>query len=318
MSKKTTKTAHVMSILTKSGAMGENAEAFVGSEHILDTPPLGSDRAVGTKGTVSETASEEFFQEQQTDIKISQTVQNGLMELLEEESRLIASNNPVVQSTVDNHTAITIPSSANKQPSSAMGIPAHQKTTGRDLPNGVPVKTSDFCEYIVVPAIAEKPTFAAPPAPSGAVEYNDDCQSPLQFNIAKNIKDFTPELFFDPADNDKFPDSYFTKKEKTKMDNNNMSKSLSEKESYICINVVEEITAAMLTDVMDRFGLCKCEKCKADVMAIALNDLTPKYVGTYRGQLFVKLAGYEKQYSTDVLSALTKACIHVKSNPRHD
>ncbi|MEG0092368.1 MAG: late competence development ComFB family protein, partial [Oscillospiraceae bacterium] len=206
--------------------------------------------------------------------------------------------------------------------------PMHGVISAKDLPRGKPVftykplpdppvqKAKD--DYMVVPEISPKPSFAPPPSPSCKVDYPVDSHFPARFDLLKDVKTFTPELFFDPDDNDKFPDSYFTEKEKNKMSNYDMNKHTTTPEDYICVNVVEEITAAMLADVMGRFDLCTCEKCKADVMAIALNDLTPKYVGTYKGQLFVKLAGYEKQYSTDVLSALTKACIHVKSNPRHE
>ncbi|MEG1800635.1 MAG: late competence development ComFB family protein, partial [Oscillospiraceae bacterium] len=198
--------------------------------------------------------------------------------------------------------------------------PMHGVISAKDLPRGVPVYTYKPMkdDYMVVPEISDKPSFPPPPPTADNVEYKSDTAFPARFDFIKDVKAFTPELFFDPDDNDKFPDSYFTEKEKNKMSNYEVNKHNAVPEDYICVNVVEEITAAMLEDVMTRFDLCTCEKCKADVMAIALNDLTPKYVGTYKGQLFVKLAGYEKQYSTDVLSALTKACIHVKSNPRHE
>lgn len=303
MSKKTTKTAHVMSILTKNSSPNE--------------------ADFQNNGTMDSTGAEEFLLEQETDSKISQAVQNGLLELLDNENTSIFT--PPIENIkiLPNHLTQaleynTSSTDFSSSPQSIESLKLGKATTEPESPfkhSSAKMRLSE--NYMVIPEISEKPTFAAPPNSECGIEYPSDCQSPTRYDPLTTIKEFTPELFFDPEDDDKFPDSYFTEKEKNKMTNYEVTKIHSKSEDYICVNVVEEITAAMLTDVMDRFGLCKCEKCKADVMAISLNDLTPKYVGTSKGQLFVKLAGYEKQYATDVLSALTKACIHVKSNPRH-
>ena len=53
------------------------------------------------------------------------------------------------------------------------------------------------------------------------------------------------------------------------------------------------------------------------MLALALNMLPTKYVTTDEGKQFLQLEMYKKQYETDVLSALTRACVRVKASPRH-
>ena len=57
--------------------------------------------------------------------------------------------------------------------------------------------------------------------------------------------------------------------------------------------------------------------CKNDILALALNSLSHNYVTTDAGKQYSLLALYKKQYETDVLAALTKACVRVKAAPKH-
>ena len=63
---------------------------------------------------------------------------------------------------------------------------------------------------------------------------------------------------------------------------------------------------------------CQCEQCKLDIMAIALNSLSPKYIVTEKGLLYSKLATLNQQFNTDVVSALAKAINIVNDKPRHE
>ena len=77
--------------------------------------------------------------------------------------------------------------------------------------------------------------------------------------------------------------------------------------------VVEEVEAT-LKHVKN---MCKCERCFADICAITLNSLDPRYVTTAMGELEDRVAmlDFEKQMkvSTEVFDAIDI----VKNNPRH-
>jgi len=75
-------------------------------------------------------------------------------------------------------------------------------------------------------------------------------------------------------------------------------------------------------NVLEKFlskaeDVCKCEKCKLDIAAIALNKLTPKYVVTSKGRVYTKIAELEVQAVADVTREITKAVEIVKKHPQH-
>ena len=84
------------------------------------------------------------------------------------------------------------------------------------------------------------------------------------------------------------------------------------------VNVFEEIVKSNAASLMEVLGVCMCPRCFNDVVALALNQLPPKYVVTEKGLLFSKAALYESQHNIDILSAITKACMQVKNSPRHN
>ena len=83
------------------------------------------------------------------------------------------------------------------------------------------------------------------------------------------------------------------------------------------INIAEILAREKITLVMERMKVCTCKTCMNDVLALALNSLPTKYVTTDAGKQYFQLDVYKKQYETDILAALTKACVRVKATPRH-
>lgn len=83
-------------------------------------------------------------------------------------------------------------------------------------------------------------------------------------------------------------------------------------------NVAEIIANEKVYDIINRMGVCTCEKCLCDVLAIALNSLQPKYVTSDAGRQYIQLDAYKKQFETDVEIALMKACQTVKASPSHE
>ncbi len=78
---------------------------------------------------------------------------------------------------------------------------------------------------------------------------------------------------------------------------------------------VTEIANLLLKNEQD---ICTCDRCKLDVMALALNQVTPKYVVTSTGELYGKANMMTSQSDADIMTAVTKAIDIVKQNPRHD
>ena len=82
-------------------------------------------------------------------------------------------------------------------------------------------------------------------------------------------------------------------------------------------NLMEDFVLQNLDTVMKAEGGCTCDACKSDVVAYALNHLTPHYVATRQGRLMVKLQSYELQSRADVVAALSEAAVMVAKTPRH-
>jgi competence protein ComFB len=87
--------------------------------------------------------------------------------------------------------------------------------------------------------------------------------------------------------------------------------------STILLNVTEKLVFEYVDEIMGKLKVCNCPTCKNDVIALALNSLPQKYVTTHAAKQFLLLDTYRKQYETDIISALTKACVRVKVSPRH-
>ena len=62
---------------------------------------------------------------------------------------------------------------------------------------------------------------------------------------------------------------------------------------------------------------CKCQKCKLDMLAMALNRLPPKYVISDKGRVYTKLDELNLQFQVDVVRELTKAILHISRKPQH-
>lgn len=84
------------------------------------------------------------------------------------------------------------------------------------------------------------------------------------------------------------------------------------------VNVAEVIANEKIEEIMKKMDVCCCSRCKADVLALALNSLPTKYVTSDAGKQYIQLNSYKRQFETDVAAALIKACLIVKASPKHD
>jgi len=83
-------------------------------------------------------------------------------------------------------------------------------------------------------------------------------------------------------------------------------------------NYMEDCVLDLIDPVLDDLGMCKCEKCRYDVLAIVLNNVRPKYVVTRKGGMYTKLAALQSQFNVDILTEIAKAAEVVRDNPRHE
>lgn len=84
-------------------------------------------------------------------------------------------------------------------------------------------------------------------------------------------------------------------------------------------NVVESMVWDAMDSVLEKkTGICRCEKCRADIAAYALNRLNPHYAASKKGEVLVKTGSLDPDIHVAVLVALTEATEIVSANPRHD
>jgi len=82
-------------------------------------------------------------------------------------------------------------------------------------------------------------------------------------------------------------------------------------------NHMEDVVSRILEEMLPKVDTCRCEICKKDIIAYALNHLPPKYVVTHKGELFYRLSEFTQQFEIDVQVALTEAIKVISKNPRH-
>lgn len=82
----------------------------------------------------------------------------------------------------------------------------------------------------------------------------------------------------------------------------------------VLVNIVEHVVASKINDVFARMNCCKCDRCKKDAAALALNTLTPKYVVCDPEKIDILAASLNDREAT---AAILKAVLTVRKNPRH-
>lgn len=84
-------------------------------------------------------------------------------------------------------------------------------------------------------------------------------------------------------------------------------------------NYMESVVERLMPTVLEGYTeICKCERCKDDIRAIALNGLKPIYVATNKGEVYSRVNELQAQFTTDAIRELTKAIEIVSKNPNHE
>ena len=80
-------------------------------------------------------------------------------------------------------------------------------------------------------------------------------------------------------------------------------------------NYMENIVFDMIDKVLARFEGCKCEKCRSDIAAYALNHLPPRYIVS--NEVYTKINTLHQQFDVDVMAQISAGARLVMGSPRH-
>ena len=90
---------------------------------------------------------------------------------------------------------------------------------------------------------------------------------------------------------------------------------LIDNQPAVLVNLTENMVLEKFEAVLAEFRCCKCDRCKKDIFALALNKLPPRYVVI--PQESPGLPNMDSQFSAQVLTALIQSVLQVRRNPRH-
>lgn len=85
----------------------------------------------------------------------------------------------------------------------------------------------------------------------------------------------------------------------------------------VFINVMEVLVEERLEKYVKLFGLCSCQRCMADVRALALSRLSAKYVVLPPHAVNPMMSLYQAKFDSTVIAQVVYACKAVMEAPRH-
>lgn len=83
-------------------------------------------------------------------------------------------------------------------------------------------------------------------------------------------------------------------------------------------NVMEELVQHQIEEMIENFPkLCRCEQCVADIMAISLNNLRPRYISSEKGEVMARIMSTTDREKINLLREVTSAVEKVMESPHH-
>ena len=89
---------------------------------------------------------------------------------------------------------------------------------------------------------------------------------------------------------------------------------LRARSSVATVNIMEQMVLENMDAVIGKFNGCRCDHCRCDMAALALNRLPAHYIVVSPEEMQARMEEVPKK---QVLDALVQAVIKVRSNPRH-
>ncbi len=81
------------------------------------------------------------------------------------------------------------------------------------------------------------------------------------------------------------------------------------------INLMEETVLNKIDQLLPNTNYCKCESCRMDIAAYALNRLPPQYVQSIKGKVLYRFSSSQVQNDIEVTVAVSKAIEIVGKSP---
>lgn len=280
------KTAHVLNLLTAPGAPREGAPA--GEE----TSPAEAATEPSTSAPSRPLLPPILEVAQANDDNLSQQIQRALEEELEEEPAAQPAAQQPTQSTIEEVPPVASELPITQQP------PASPATSAGKM-------SQDEIEKLLAaanapadePAPAPAPEPPAPSAPSGGKMNQEEIEKLLAAANAPVDK---------PAPvNESVPAP-------------KPAPNPQEEEDVSYTNIMEVLVEEKAPGYMKKFGLCTCKQCLADVKALTLTNLVPKYVVLSKLDRIPMLTVYEGRFNSTIFAQLTRACKTVMDHPHHN
>ena len=96
------------------------------------------------------------------------------------------------------------------------------------------------------------------------------------------------------------------------------TKADQKKDEYVFLNVMETLVRERVDTYIEQFAACRCSRCKADIVALALTSLPSKYVVVSQNAATPLMNFYSQRYAGAITVEITKACTRVKEHPHHN
>ena len=133
---------------------------------------------------------------------------------------------------------------------------------------------------------------------------------PTDFKIeSKQVAEVEEVLSVDALEN-KNP------KELSFFQNKELNLIKDEKSEEVLYNITEKLVLNKLDATLKRMNCCRCDRCKQDIVAIALNSLKPMYIVSTKDEIEQKILNL-KDIGIEVTTKVIKAVLIVRKNPRH-
>ena len=274
---KGSKTAHVLNLLTAPGAPKEGPSAA--GEPTAEGAETAAAPSRPLLPPILEVA-------QANDDNLSQQIQQALEEELADSAEPAPPPQPILEEV----------------PPMAVEQPVAEQTSQTPAPSGGKMSQEDIEKMLAAAnAPAQEPApEPAPAAPSGGKMSQEDIEKML---AAANAPAQEPAPAPEPAPVASKPTP--------------PPPAPAEDEDVSYINIMQVLVEEKAPAYIKKFGLCTCKQCEADVKALTLTNLVPKYVVLSKLDRIPMLTVYEGRFNSTVFAQLTRACKVVMDHPHH-
>ncbi|MGL4798526.1 MAG: late competence development ComFB family protein [Cellulosilyticaceae bacterium] len=84
------------------------------------------------------------------------------------------------------------------------------------------------------------------------------------------------------------------------------------------VNLMEEVVSKTIDEILaNRSEICQCDQCRADMYALALNNLKPMYAVSDKGKALFNVMKTTQQGRADIVSTVMYAIETVSNNVKH-